>query len=114
MEQAQKKVINNYSTEYLKIILILLKIRKSSKDLFNFGADPDRGSNLIPVMNISLIFTEFFFNKCRIFIYLFSSFLFIFMLKLDELFRDKEIYSDLSFFQQFSLDFCEKKMIFSI
>ena len=45
MEQAQKKVINNYSTEYLKIILILLKIRTSSKDLFNFGADPDRGSN---------------------------------------------------------------------
>ena len=50
----------------------------------------------IQVMNISLKFTEFFLTtqNCQIIFLLFS---FIFMLKLDELFRDQEIFTIFSF-----------------
>ena len=72
----RKKVLNNDSTEYLKII-------QSSKNPFNFGANPGPDPDDEHFLKTKSVF--FFTNAEFSF---FSSFSFIFMLKLDKPFRD--------------------------
>ena len=60
-------------------------------------------------MNISLRFTDFFIRR-RIF----KLFFVIFMLKLDEPFRDEDILDNLSFFKRSDLGFESERFLFDI